>query len=290
MKDKIIAIGISTLIIVSLGIGAVLLTDMNSSGQHEPGIIIGEKFLHYDGVTITWLGQAAFKLKTEDLVIYINPYMMRNDPEKADIVIGDHDHIDGLSPQDVERVTDPTRTILCTPKPRQVDDGGTTVEIVEAIPVKELHYIQPGDIIEKYGIKMEFVHSYNIDKYNPAIPEQLWHPPWANWTGVIVDFGNVRIYHTGDTDHIPEMKQINCDIALMVMDGNVNNAMMTAEEAAEATKSINISSNLQYVIPMHYNHPVTLPGNFTVGNFNQVEILQESTDIPIVILKPEHSD
>ncbi|MHA2092287.1 MAG: MBL fold metallo-hydrolase [Candidatus Kariarchaeaceae archaeon] len=288
MKDKIIAIGISTLIIASLGVGTVLLSNMNSSGEHKPEIIIGEKFLYYKGVNITWYGGAAFKLKTEDIVVYLDPYLMKSDSEKADIVLGSHDHIDHLSPPDVGRVADPTKTILYTPQPNQVDGWGTTVEVLEALTLKEIHYPEPGEIIEKYGVTLEFVSAYNIDKYNPFQPTQLWHPPWANWTGVIVDFGDVRIYHTGDTDHIPEMEQIDCDIALMAIHGNINNAMMTAEEAAEATVSLNQSSNLKYVVPMHYDYPVTLmPGNITVGNLKQVEIFKENTEIPVVVLKPE---
>ena len=66
MNNKIIPIGISTLIIISLGIGMVFLTGINKSKEHEPEIIIEEKFLYYDGVNITWYGEAAFKLETEE--------------------------------------------------------------------------------------------------------------------------------------------------------------------------------------------------------------------------------
>lgn len=212
---------------------------------------------------------------------------MGNEAEQADIVIGTHDHIDHLSPADVRRVADPTRSILYTPRPTHVDGFGTTVTVLEELPLKEIYYPDPWEIIEKYGISLEFVPAYNIDKYNPFQPEQLWHPPWANWTGVIIDFGNVRVYHTGDTDHIPEMQQYNCDIALMAIDGANNAAMMTAEEAAEATESLNISSNLKYVIPMHYVYPFTfVEGNITVGSLDQVEIFSELTNFTVEVIKP----
>jgi L-ascorbate metabolism protein UlaG (beta-lactamase superfamily) len=291
MTNKIIPIGISAFIVISLGIGIVFLTGTNPPTEYEPEIIIGEKFLYYHGVNITWYGQAAFKLKTEDIVVYLDPYLIRSDAEKADIVVGSHDHIDHLSPPDVGKVADPTKTTLYTPQPNQVDGFGTTIEVLEELTLKEIYYIEPGEIIEKYGVTLEFVSAYNIDKYNPFQPTQLWHPPWANWTGVIVDFGDIRIYHTGDTDHIPEMEQIDCDIALMALNGAINNAMMTTEEAAEATVSINKSSNLKYVVPMHYDYPVTLmPENITIGNLNQVEIFKENTQIPVVVLKPENYD
>ena len=53
------------------------------------------------------------------------------------------------------------------------------------------------------------------------------------------------VYHAGDTDLIPEMKSIKCDIALLPVSGTY---VMTAEEAAEAAAAI----NPQIAVPMHY--------------------------------------
>lgn len=53
------------------------------------------------------------------------------------------------------------------------------------------------------------------------------------------------VYFAGDTDVIPEMKSIRCDIALLPVSGTY---VMTAEEAAEAAKII----NPKIAVPMHY--------------------------------------
>jgi L-ascorbate metabolism protein UlaG (beta-lactamase superfamily) len=58
---------------------------------------------------------------------------------------------------------------------------------------------------------------------------------------------NLRIYHAGDTDDIPEMAKVNPDIALVPVSGTY---VMTAEEAARAVTE-NIKPK-QLAIPMHY--------------------------------------
>lgn len=250
-------------------------------------VIIEDNFLYYNGVNITWLGTAGFKLKTNELIVYLDPFSIPvNEIDKADIIIASHGHIDHLSLQDISNLADKNETILYTTKPIQIDQFSIPDEDIQKLEVKEINYIKPGDIIKKYGITLEFVSAYNIDKYNPYQPDQLWHPPEANWTGVIVDFGNVRIYHTGDSDHIPEMKQVACDIALIPVMGQ---AMMTAEEAAEALESLNVSSNLKYAVPMHYTYPMTFPdlGNITIGSLAEAtEFLEKANSTTVVILEP----
>ena len=54
-----------------------------------------------------------------------------------------------------------------------------------------------------------------------------------------------RVYFAGDTDLIPEMKTIRCDIALLPVSGTY---VMTAEEAAGAANAI----NPKIAVPMHY--------------------------------------
>jgi L-ascorbate metabolism protein UlaG (beta-lactamase superfamily) len=55
----------------------------------------------------------------------------------------------------------------------------------------------------------------------------------------------VRVYFAGDTDHIPEMADFDCDIALLPVSGTY---VMTAEEAVGAADTI----GAQIVVPMHY--------------------------------------
>lgn len=63
--------------------------------------------------------------------------------------------------------------------------------------------------------------------------------------GYIVEINGVRIYHAGDTDRIPEMKEIKVDIVLLPIGGTYT---MNVKDAVEAAKDI----KAKYYIPMHY--------------------------------------
>ena len=59
----------------------------------------------------------------------------------------------------------------------------------------------------------------------------------------------VRIYHTGDSDFIPEMESVRADIALLPVSGTY---VMDPQQAITAALAI----NPEYVIPMHYGEIV----------------------------------
>ncbi|MFW9905934.1 MAG: MBL fold metallo-hydrolase [Candidatus Thorarchaeota archaeon] len=288
MINKAIVFGTVIIVVIGLSIGTLFIYILSNNESNTPTeeVIVEDKFLYYNGVNITWLGNAGFKLKKENLIVYIDPYQISvNETDKADIIVASHGHIDHLSIVDIGKIADGDKTIFYTPHPVQIDEFCVLDEDIQKLKVKEIHYIKPGDIIEEFGVIFEFIPAYNIDKYNPSQPDQLWHPPEANWTGIIVDFGNVRIYHAGDTDHIPEMKQVSCDIALLPVMGG---AMMTGEEAAEAIDSLNTAIMVKYAIPMHYTYPITITelGNITIGSLVEAEEFLEKANCTVVILKP----
>ena len=95
----------------------------------------------------------------------------------------------------------------------------------------------PGERREVEGIIIETVPAYNINK--------KFHPQGNRWLGFILTVDGVRIYHAGDTDYIPEMKDIRTDIALLPVSGTY---VMTAEEAAQAALVI----GPKIAVPMHY--------------------------------------
>jgi len=64
----------------------------------------------------------------------------------------------------------------------------------------------------------------------------------------------VRLYFAGDTDQIPEMADIDCDVALLPVSGIY---VMTAEEAAAAARTI----KPQVAVPMHYGAGIGTEGD-----------------------------
>ena len=57
------------------------------------------------------------------------------------------------------------------------------------------------------------VPAYNVDKFRA--PGQPYHPRESGGVGYVVALDGVRYYHAGDTDAVPEMADVHCDVALL---------------------------------------------------------------------------
>jgi L-ascorbate metabolism protein UlaG (beta-lactamase superfamily) len=171
---------------------------------------------------IKWLGHDSFRIDSEK-TIYIDPFQISGGP-KADIILITHEHFDHCSPEDVAKIQE-KGTVIVTEK-----DSAKKLQ-------GDIKVVKPGDSLTVNGIGIEAVPSYNRDKD--------FHPQKNGWLGFIVETEGVRIYHAGDTDYIPEMKDFEVDIALIPVSGTY---VMTAEQGVKAALDI----NPKLAIPMHY--------------------------------------
>jgi L-ascorbate metabolism protein UlaG (beta-lactamase superfamily) len=171
---------------------------------------------------LVWLGHDAFRVDAGKTV-YIDPYEVPPGPG-ADLILITHEHFDHCSLADVAKVQQ-ADTVIVTEKDSAAKLKG------------DVRIMKPGDIITAAGMQISAVPAYNIDKH--------FHPREKNWLGFIIDIEGVRLYHAGDTDFIPEMKELNVDIALLPVSGTY---VMTAEEAIEAAMAI----GPKLAVPMHF--------------------------------------
>jgi len=171
---------------------------------------------------IKWLGHDAFRIESAK-TIYFDPYEIAAGPE-ADLILVTHEHFDHCSPEDVNRLQR-SGTVIVTEK----DSAGKLSG--------DVRVVKPGDSITVGDIKIEAVPAYNVNKN--------FHPKANGWLGFILEIEGVRLYHSGDTDFIPEMKDLKVDIALLPVSGTY---VMTADEAVEAALAI----APRLAIPMHY--------------------------------------
>tara|TARA_B100000315_G_C14471181_1_gene538416 strand:- start:289 stop:918 length:630 start_codon:yes stop_codon:yes gene_type:complete len=202
-----------------------------------------------------WLGHASFLIKNGKN-IYIDPFKLSTE-EKADILIITHEHFDHCSPDDLKKIIQPSTIVITVP-------GNQSKLAPFAESVKEIKLVKPSDTITVEGIDMEFVPAYNVDKE--------FHPKSNEWVGVILTIDGERLYFAADTDLIPEMNTIKCDIALLPVSGTY---VMTAEEAANAAKIL----EPKIAIPFHYGD--------IVGTEDDAKKFQSLCECDVKILEKE---
>ncbi len=192
----------------------------------------------YNNIGITWTGHAGFKILHGNKKMYIDPYKLSNKYENifdADIVLITHNHFDHLSIEDLKNIIN-ERTVIVSAQ--------ECLSQLKSLKVKDLIGIDPRNNEKIDDLVVEAVPAYNVNKD--------FHPKDDKKIGFIIKFGNDRIYHTGDSDIIPEMKDTNPTIVLIPVSGTY---VMTAEEAS---KAVNELINPKIAIPMHYG---TIVGN-----------------------------
>jgi L-ascorbate metabolism protein UlaG (beta-lactamase superfamily) len=215
----------------------------------------------YKGIKIRWLGHDSFVLDS-DIKIIIDPYKITRH-DKADLVLVSHNHFDHLSVDDLKNV--------CTEK-TVIVAANECINMITGFAFKEKIGILPGQEKTILGTKIRAVPAYNLDKINPDT-RKPFHPKEDNKVGFVIQMGDVVIYHTGDTDLIPEMADIQPDIALVPVSGTY---VMTAKEASQAISKI----KPKIAIPMHYGT--------IVGSSKDADDLKEMTkSCQIQILEKE---
>jgi L-ascorbate metabolism protein UlaG (beta-lactamase superfamily) len=188
--------------------------------------------LQYNAVNIHWTGHAGFRIDYDTMIIYIDPYKLgsqyirKND---ADLIFITHNHFDHLSVADLKNISTKNTTIIAAQE---------CVSKLKSLELKEIIGVEPNKKYSLHNVQIETTPAYNTNKD--------FHPMKDNKVGFILTIKNNRIYHTGDSDIIPEMKNVDVDVVLVPVSGTY---VMTADEAAMA---VNDSIRPKFAIPMHY--------------------------------------
>ncbi|MFW3146164.1 MAG: MBL fold metallo-hydrolase [Thermoplasmatota archaeon] len=179
--------------------------------------------------TVDWLGHASFRITSDHGIVYIDPWKIESGP-KGDIILVTHPHKDHLSIVDINKVRQENTWIVGPPDvvanfPKKID---LVPQYWKQIPVED----------RTSHIKVEGHRAYNLKKN--------YHPISKGWLAYVVEIGGYRIYHSGDTDLIPEMEGVkNIDVALLAIGGKFT---MDPKEAATAAAII----DPKLAIPMHW--------------------------------------
>ncbi len=219
---------IPTLMAAAVGTGMLLLSAIGAPRPQKPSDVISTR---EGDIKITPLIHASVMVEFKGKVIYVDPTSRGNFAElpKADLILITDIHGDHMDRATVTEVKKETTVIIA---PAAV-----------ARTITDARVLANGESTTVAGIHIEAVPMYNLVR-GPG-PGQLYHPK-GRGNGYILTLGGTRLYFSGDTECVPEIKALKkIDVAFMTMNLPFT---MPPEEAAECVKAF----RPRIVYPYHY--------------------------------------
>lgn len=183
-------------------------------------------------LVMTFVGHGSLMMTFNGKTLHVDPVSVEADyakMPKADLILITHEHYDHLDLKAVAAVKTAATKIVC--------NSASAGQIPGAVVMKN------GDRQTVDGLPLEAVPAYNIK--HMMEPGKPFHPKGVG-NGYVVTFGDKRVYIAGDTENIPEMKQIKeIDIAFLPMNLPYT---MTPEMTADAARSV----RPKILYPYHY--------------------------------------
>ncbi|MCH7530249.1 MAG: MBL fold metallo-hydrolase [Gemmatimonadetes bacterium] len=175
---------------------------------------------------VTWFRGSSVRIRRTGLEIHVDPIHVSDD-STADIVLLTHPHYDNFSEDDIARVRTP-ETLIIAPVTMKKQLGDAD------------HFMRPGDMLQLEGFDVLAVPAHNVEK--------KFHTPADGWLGYVFSVGDTTFYHAGDTDFLPSMFGIRCDVAFLPCGGHYTMGVDDAARAAEACGA-------ETIIPIHWGEP-----------------------------------
>jgi L-ascorbate metabolism protein UlaG (beta-lactamase superfamily) len=219
-------------------------------------------------VGLAWLGQAGFVLRSPMATALLDPFLstghdrdylsalLASDATGIDLVLCTHEHVDHFDAESAPAIAAASpQAVFVVPAPivDMVTEAGISPDRVVGM--------QPGDPIELAGLRIRAVpamHGVTMeDAY--GFGEEM-SGGLIRFLGFVVDAGDVRLYHAGDTIHYAGMEDalraLEVDVAMLPINGRdpVREARgivgnLSEREAAWLADAIGAT----VVIPMHYD-------------------------------------
>lgn len=172
---------------------------------------------------LKYISQSCVMVELGGKIVYFDPYQIPSGSEKADIVLISHDHFDHFEEGSLKIIKKADTKVF----------GPQTMKNINSIGKG----LSTNDSVQLFSLSIKTVPAYN--------PSKKFHPKSNGFIGFIVSDGKTTIYHAGDTDLIPEMKNIQgIDYAFLPVGDYFT---MGFNEAIEALKIIRPKN----MIPIH---------------------------------------
>ena len=203
---------------------------------------------------MTWFRQAALRWADEERTVYLDPWGTGDDPPPADLILITHAHFDHFQPEEIEKLRREGTELVAPYDVANELSGAVT-------PVR------PGETLEVAGVRLTTVPAYNTRE------EALgFHPRANDWVGYVVELGGTSYYHAGDTDEVPELREIRTDVAFLPIGGHFTMDWRAAAGLAKAIEP-------KVAVPIHYGFVICSPSD-------GVRFRDAASPVPVELLTP----
>jgi L-ascorbate metabolism protein UlaG (beta-lactamase superfamily) len=193
----------------------------------------GDSF-HDGAITVHPVSHASFVMETPAGVIYVDPVGDVAQYEgfaAPDLILVTHEHGDHYNLQTLKTLMADKTALITNP----AVNGMLPEDVASAVEV-----LGNGDSTSWNGIGIDAIPAYNYTEGRTN-----FHPQGRD-NGYVLSSDGFRVYISGDTEDIPEMRALTgIDLAFVCMNLPFT---MTAEAAADAVKAFKPA----YVYPYHY--------------------------------------
>ena len=173
--------------------------------------------------------QSSLKFNS-DKIIYFDPFKINDEFHDADYIFVTHDHFEHYDVDSINNIKkDDTKIVI---------PGTLKDKALELFSEDNILVVEPLKDYVVGDVSFKTVPAYNTNKN--------FHPRSNNWVGYVVNLDNHSYYVMGDTDSIPEAKEVKCDVLFIPIGGYYT---MDYKEAAELT---NIIKPI-IAVPIHYS-------------------------------------
>ena len=184
-------------------------------------------------LTVHPVSHASFVMETPAGVFYVDPVgdaAQYDDYPAADLILITHEHGDHYNAETLEALMGEDTHLITNPAVAEMLPEGLEADEVLA----------NGDSTTWNDIGLDAIPAYNTTEGRTN-----FHPEGRD-NGYVLTMGDFRVYISGDTEDIPEMRALeDIDLAFLCMNLPFT---MTAEQAADAVAEFQPA----YVYPYHY--------------------------------------
>jgi L-ascorbate metabolism protein UlaG (beta-lactamase superfamily) len=183
------------------------------------------------GLEVERLGHSGFRIESGTDRLYIDAFdeVLSSEEPAGNLVVSTHDHWDHFDPEAI--------MTLAT-----ADATAVVHEASETIDIDDVRQVRAGDSLGIDGVDVSVVPAHNLVRMRE--PGEPFHPE-GEGVGYVIDMNGTSIYHTGDTEPLDHMADIDVDVMLVPIGGAY---VMNLDDAYWALHMV----QPEMAVPMHY--------------------------------------